>query len=205
MFEGMIRSMKKCLKKLLGRSKVGYEQLQTLLAEIQTLLNNRPLTFLYDEPAEEVLTPNHLLFGRKINLENISKSSSFNKEDLNKCSQHLHNLLEHFKNRWRTEYLTELRENQNCKVKDHEREIKEGYVVIIHDDKKSGALWSVAKVENILLSKDNKVRAANIKLTVVINRPIKKLYPIEPLKQTNADQSLLMIQEFVKLKLHKIF
>ena len=61
-----------------------------LLAEIQTIINNRPLTFLYDEPAEEVLTPNHLLFGSKINLENILKSISLNNEDLNKrCVLHV--------------------------------------------------------------------------------------------------------------------
>ena len=132
--------MKRCLRKLLGLSRVDYEQLHTLLAEIQTIINNRPLTFLYDEHAEEVLTPNYLLFIRKINLENILKSISFNNEDLNKRSQHLHNLLEHFRNSWRTEYLTELRENQNCKMKDHECKIKKGDIVIIHDDKKSRTL-----------------------------------------------------------------
>ena len=101
-------------------------------------------------------------------------------------------VLEHFRNRWLTEHLTKLRENQDCKVKDHGCKIKEGDVVIIHDNKKSCALWSVAKVEKVLLSKDNKVRGAMIKYfingkTVVINRPISKLYPIEPVKQTSAD------------------
>ena len=86
MFEQMIRSMKRCLKKLLGRFRLDYEQLYSLLVEMQTVINNRSLTFLYDEPAEEVLTPNHLLFGRKINLENISKSISFNNQDSNKRS-----------------------------------------------------------------------------------------------------------------------
>ena len=86
MFERMVRSMKRCFKRLLGRSRVDYGQLHTPLAEIQTVTNNRLLTFLYDEPAEEVLTPDHLLFGRKIDLENISKSISFNIEDLNKQS-----------------------------------------------------------------------------------------------------------------------
>ena len=69
MFEQMIRSIKRCLKKLLGWSRVDYEQLETLLAEIQTVINNRP--FFYDAPAEKVLTPNDLLFGRKVNLGNI--------------------------------------------------------------------------------------------------------------------------------------
>ena len=162
-----------------------------LLAEIQTIIN-RPLTFLYDKPAEEVLSPNHLLFGRKINLENILKSISFNNEDLNKRNQHLQKLLKHFRNRCHTEYLTKLRENQNCKVKDHQCKTKKGDIVIIHDNKKSHALWLVAKVEKVLLSNDNKVRGATIKYfingkAVVMNRPINKLYPIEPVKQTSAD------------------
>ena len=36
MFERVMQSMKRCLKKLLRRSRVDCEQLQTLLAKIQT-------------------------------------------------------------------------------------------------------------------------------------------------------------------------
>ena len=158
-----------------------------------------------------MITPNHLLFGRRINLENISKSISFNNEDLNKRSQHLHNLLEYFRKTWRTEYLTKLRENQNCKVKDHECKIKEDEVVIICDDQKSRALLSVAKVEKVLLSKDNNVRGATIKYvingkTAVINRPINKLYPIELMKQTSVDiqPKFAGIQKFVKLRRYNL-
>ena len=85
-------------KKLLGQSRVDFEQLHTLLAEIQTVINNRLLPFPDDEAAEAVLTPNHPLFGRKINLKNISRSISLNNEDLNEHSQHLHNLSEYFRN-----------------------------------------------------------------------------------------------------------
>ena len=53
-------------------------------------------------------------------------------------------------------------------------------------------MWSIAKVEKVLLSNDNKVRGATINhfingKAVVINRPIYKLYPTEPVKQTSAD------------------
>ena len=62
--------------------------------------------------------------------------------------------------------------------------IKEDDVVIIHDDKKSRALWSITKTKSVLLSKDKKVIGATIKSfingnTVVINRPINKLYRID--------------------------
>ena len=69
---------------------------------------------------------------------------------------------------------------------------KKGKIAIIHDDRKSHALWSVAKVEKVLLSNDNKIRGVTIKYftngkAVVINRPINKIYPIEPVKQTSVD------------------
>ena len=59
--------------------------------------------------------------------------------------------------------------------------MKEYDVIIIHDGKKSRTLWSVVKIEKVLLSKDNKVRGATIKYfingkAVVINRTISKLY-----------------------------
>ena len=41
--------------------------------------------------------------------------------------------------------------------------IKEADVKLDHDGKKSHVLWSVAKVEKVLLSKDNKVQDATIK------------------------------------------
>ena len=39
----------------------------TILAEIELILNNRPLTYIFDELTKEPLTPNHLLYGRKLN------------------------------------------------------------------------------------------------------------------------------------------
>ena len=52
MFEWMIRSMRKWLKKLLRWYLTDYEHLYTLLAEIQTAINNTSLKFLYDNPTE---------------------------------------------------------------------------------------------------------------------------------------------------------
>ena len=87
--------------------------------------------------------------------------------------------------------------NQGCY---NECKIKEGDVAIIHDDKKSRGLWSVAKVEEALLSKEHKVRGPTIKYfingkTVVINRPINKLYLIEPMKQTSANIQSKFVDE----------
>ena len=49
-----------------------YEQLLTLLAHIQTVINNCPLTLMYEAPGEKVLTPHHSLYGRTFNLESYN-------------------------------------------------------------------------------------------------------------------------------------
>ena len=46
LFERMIRSTKRCLKKSLKNQKLGFEALTTIIAEIETVLNSRPLTYI---------------------------------------------------------------------------------------------------------------------------------------------------------------
>ena len=63
--------------------------------------------------------------------------------------------------------------------------------MLIHGDKKSHALWSIANVEKLLLLKDNEVRVATIKYFIngktVVMKSINRLYLIEPMKQTSED------------------
>ena len=46
-----------------------YVELQTVLQEIELSLNSRPMRPIYDDN-EEILTPNHLLFGDQLNMYN---------------------------------------------------------------------------------------------------------------------------------------
>ena len=65
-FERMIKSTKRCLKKTLGRARLTYEELLTVLTEVECILNSRPLTYLYPDDLEEPLTPSHLISGRRL-------------------------------------------------------------------------------------------------------------------------------------------
>lgn len=61
----MIRSVRRILKRLLGELIVSQEVLTTVLEEVESILNARPLTQLSMDPADEApLTPNHLVLMR---------------------------------------------------------------------------------------------------------------------------------------------
>ena len=48
-WERMVGITKRCLRKTIGRSKLTFEELRTVIVEIEGTVNNRPLTYLYDD------------------------------------------------------------------------------------------------------------------------------------------------------------
>ena len=62
-FECLVRSTKRCLKKMVGRSRLSLDELNTVLAEVEAIINSRPLSYISSDDLEEPLTPSHLLTG----------------------------------------------------------------------------------------------------------------------------------------------
>ena len=63
-WERLVGMVKSCLKKSIGREKLSFTVLLTVLFEVENVLNNRPLCFVYDDEVSDVLTPNCSLYGR---------------------------------------------------------------------------------------------------------------------------------------------
>ena len=64
-FEKKIRFLKQCLRRVLRQARVNYQELLTLLKELENVLSNRPLTVVYYDKLIKCSTPNKLLYGRK--------------------------------------------------------------------------------------------------------------------------------------------
>ena len=66
-WERLIGLTKAALKKTLGKRLVSFDELVTVTAEIESVLNDRPLTYVSSDFNDGiVLTPSHLLCGRRI-------------------------------------------------------------------------------------------------------------------------------------------
>ena len=110
---------KNALKKTLGRAYVTLSSLQTIITEIEALLNNRPLTYVSSDLNEpELLTPSYLLYGRIIDtLPHVpTTEDEILDEDYQQVGTQLRNniskkvkaqllIIQHFLNRWKWEYL----------------------------------------------------------------------------------------------------
>ena len=186
-WERMVGLTKQAIKRTLGRAFVTIQQLETIVIEIEAMLNDRPLTYVSPDLSDpEPLTPSHLLFGRRIRQVPHPLNDPEELEDptyvsdgamREKVSKHTA-VIEKFWNHWKTEYLTSLREFN--KVSGHNKEvIKVGDVVIVHDEKPR-MQWKLALVEGLIKGRDDLTRAAHIKMgNYRTTRPIVKLYPLE--------------------------
>ena len=151
--------------------------------EIEAILNNRPLCSDYDDDITDVLTPNHLIFGRRIESSNFARSpiTELQDEHLSKREKNLENMITYFWEIWRTEYVTSLREShKSSKVKPEI--ISENDIVLLFEDKQPRHMWKLGRVQELIRSKDGRVRAGKVLVGstgIVVDRPISKLYPIE--------------------------
>ena len=159
-FERMVRSTKRCLKKLIGRAHFSLDELTTALAEVEAVLHSRPLSYFSGEDMEEPITPSHLIVGRWIlnlpdNLDHVCdlNDSEFTL-DTNRATKrvkHLNHVLNHFWKWWLTEYLSNLREVHAHTSKrgsgDSNAQISVGQIVIVKDEHLPRGLWKLGTVQ----------------------------------------------------------
>ena len=89
--------------------------MKTLIQDIELILNNHPIDVDYDDDQEDILSSNHLTFGRQSPTTNISTQNSDSDLNLSEQQKMLQTILNLFWYRWRREYVTSLREFQKSK------------------------------------------------------------------------------------------
>ena len=63
-FNRLIQNTKRCLQKTLRNAKLNYDELHTVLVEVEGTLKSRHLTYVSSDDPKEQLTPSHLMYGR---------------------------------------------------------------------------------------------------------------------------------------------
>ena len=191
-WERLIRSVKRPLRKVIGRTNLSYDELQRLVVEIEGTVNARPITYVYDdtESISFSLTPSHLVYGRRIttmpNSEHYEIVNTYQRLTLR--AKHHRNLLESVTKQWKNEYLLAFREQSSTRSRvNRNPEIALGDIAIIRNDQ-------VEKVEQLLRGEDGVPRAAVVRVlrensnnSQLLRRSIQHLIPIEVRHESETD------------------
>ena len=169
-YERLVKSLKRCLEKTIGRAKLSYDELVNVVAEAKMILNCRPILYVSSEDLEEPLTPAHLVIGRRISALPVADTPvdddfEISPNDLSRRAKHLNMILNHFWKRWRAEYLLELR-NSHSRVRRATGSslVAVGDLVWIHDESHKRCHWKMGVVEQTLTSRDGQVRGAEVRV-----------------------------------------
>ena len=208
-WERLVQTVKKSLRKVLFHTSVNYEELQSIIIEIEGIVNSRPLTYMYDDDAEEILTPSHLLLGRRL-LSNFTEPfyEGYNVDNavITTRMKYLKSLSDHYWKRFKDEYLLELRLH-HVQGSDPARTPEIGEVVVVEGKAKRNE-WRLGKIIELIRGNDERCRAAVIKIfdgtnVRYLRRPIERLYPIEiksTIPVTNSDTNVKSVLDIDRIE-----
>ena len=127
-----------------------------MFIEVKLIINNAPLTCVYPNTIRIYLTPNHLLSARQLLCcSNTTLTVVRNLTVLSSTTDKINRITNHFWNRWRHEYVVNLRETEiKCKL-------KKNYVVLVYDEKMRRHFWKTAIVAGVLPSRDSETKRSD--------------------------------------------
>lgn len=174
LWEAGVKSMKHHLKRVLGETRLRHGIFNTILTQIEAVLNSRPLCQLTADPEDtSSLTPGHFLIGRPLTLmpEPDIRSIPVNRLDIYQTGQQI---VQHFWHQWSKEYLQRLQERPKWTQPAPNLEV--GQIVIIQDDNLPPGKWLLGKITKTIQGEDGLVRVVDLKChQKEIRRSIKKL------------------------------
>ena len=171
--------MKTHLRRIVSSVKLNYEELATVLTQVEACLNSRPLVVLPIEgEGIEILTPGHFLIGRPIEAL-PDPSCSYHSLSLltrwNLCQA----LVRHFWKRWSSEYLNSLR--RFSKWHQSAGSIRVGDIVTLREDNLTPPKWPLGRIIETHPGRDGHVRVVTVKTANgSYKRPITKIAPLLP-------------------------
>ena len=177
-WERLVRSTKEVMFGLIKDHVLTDSQLLTVLTEVESILNSRPLTHLSEDVTDlEPLTPNHILLGRHRNWSSITDVSEADVTSRRKWKQ-VQALQRTFWSRWVKEYLPSLTKRSCWTEKTPNLEV--GELVLVHEEDLKRRKWPLGRIASVSPSEDGVVRVAEVKTkSGTYTRPATKLYKLE--------------------------
>ncbi|XP_067270828.1 uncharacterized protein [Pseudorasbora parva] len=187
-WEREVKSVKTALRVILREQSVPEPVLQTLLVEVESILNAKPLGYVSSDVADfDPVTPNLLLMGRRdASLPQVLYDS--NNLLGRRRWRHSQVLADCFWTAFIRHYLPGLQGRHKWKTDGKELTVDQ--VVLIVDPQLPRALWPVGRVMETLAGADGRIRIARVKVKEKTDtRPVVRLIPLPHLEDDDTDTS----------------
>ncbi|XP_026332427.1 uncharacterized protein LOC113239588 [Hyposmocoma kahamanoa] len=176
-WEAGVKSAKYHIKRVMGNTHLTFEELTTLFAQVEAILNSRPLCPLSSCPHDFLfLSPGHFIIGRPLNALPAPDLNDHKETGLNRFSR-LEQVRQHFWVRWQKEYISELQ--LRTKWRTNKSNLNVGDLVLLQEDFVPPLSWRLGRVMRLFPGSDGVSRVADINTTRgCIRRPLVRLCPL---------------------------
>ena len=195
-----MKSLKLLLRKILGKSLLFYEEMETVLSEVESILNSRLLFYSSEDDLHETLTPFHLIYGRNILLNQSTLfSDEMNAIQVSKRHLHLCKIIKDYWKRFSNTYLNELCQHHLNRKSKHSivKSTTAGDVVLIRDDNIIPRChWRMGRIEELIPGRDGLIRGVKLKavsktgISTSCYRPVQKIIPFEIVDDIDCNETI---------------
>ncbi|KAK0156172.1 hypothetical protein N1851_000542 [Merluccius polli] len=191
-WEREIRSVKNILRTVLGQQVPTDEVLETVLVEIEGILNSRPLGYTSSDVADlDPITPSFLLMGRR---DSSLPQVVYDPAELTgrRLWRHSQVLADQFWKQFILHYLPTLQVRQKwTKERDN---LSEGAVVLVIDQSLPRAAWQTGRVTKVLPGRDGRVRTAIVDVAGrTYTRPVARLIELPRVAEDTITSYLTLL------------
>ncbi|CAG7832877.1 unnamed protein product [Allacma fusca] len=175
--EAGMKSLKHHLTRAMGSCVFTYEDMQTIVCQIEACLNSRPLTQLTSDPNDySTLTPGHFLIGDAMTALPEQNHSCEPESVLTRWKM-MQRVVQHFWKRWSCEYLSKLQ--QRPKWLSTRPTLQTGDLVLVKVKRFPPLKWKMARIVEAHPGADGLSRVFTIRTADgIFKRPLIKLCPL---------------------------
>jgi len=200
-YERLVGTVKRALERTYGDVMLPKRHLEVIMAEVEAVVNSRPLTYVDRELETPIITPASFLQAKysalPLDFEKLDRVDA--KQSHWKLWKASEELLTQFWRNWSRFYLHELRERKDRlgqAYRQENRRPKPGEIVVVAEENKKQNLWQKAVIERLIESEDGEIRTAQIRLPKRSRtfRPITQLIPLDLAMELPANMGQLNAQ-----------
>lgn len=147
--------------KVIGCGFLSWQELEEVLLDVEISLNDQPLSYVEDDVALPIFTPNSMMFPPTNILPDLEPHHIAD-ADLQRRAKYLRKCKATLWKRWSNEYLRSLREKHNLKHSGKPCTLAVGDVVIIKSQEKNRGKWPLGIVQDFYPGRDGFVRAVKL-------------------------------------------